>query len=90
MSVVWNGKHLNWFKPSRGIRQGDAISPYIFNLCMEMLGRLIYSAVESGRWKPIKLSRAGPRLSHLFFVDDLILFIEALVDQIQVVMDPIP
>ena len=87
LSIVWNGKQLNWFKPSRAIRQGDSISPYIFVLCIERLGHVICSAVELGSWKPIKLSRNGPHLSHLFFVDDLILFAEALVDQIKVVMD---
>ena len=28
LAVVWNGKQLSWIKPSRGIRQGDAILPY--------------------------------------------------------------
>ncbi|XP_038687586.1 uncharacterized protein LOC119986972 [Tripterygium wilfordii] len=87
MSIVWNGQQLDWFKPSRGVRQGDAISPYLFVLCVERLGHLINNAVLSGAWKAIKLSPYGPALSHLFFADDMVLFAEASVDQIKVVME---
>ena len=40
-SILFNGSKMEEFKPSRGIRQGDPISPYIFILCMEFLGALI-------------------------------------------------
>ena len=87
MSTVWNGKNLNWFKPTIGIRKGDAISPYLFVLCVERLRHLINHAVTKGRWKPIKLSKYGPPISHMFFVDDLLLFAEATTYQIEVIMD---
>ena len=86
MSILWNDKKLDWFRPSRGIRQGDAISPYLFLLCMERLGHIIGQAVEEGRWKPIKLSRHGPTFSHIFFVDDL-LFAEASPSQMDTIME---
>uniref|UniRef100_A0A151UFK2 Ribonuclease H protein At1g65750 family n=1 Tax=Cajanus cajan TaxID=3821 RepID=A0A151UFK2_CAJCA len=75
----------NEFSPSHGIRQGDPISPYLFVLCMERLFQLITSTVESQQWRPIKLSRDGPLLSHLAFADDLILFAEATSDQVEVI-----
>ena len=31
ISILWNGKKLDWIKPTLGIKQGDAISPYFFS-----------------------------------------------------------
>ena len=67
LSIIWNGKNLEWFKPIRGIRQGDPISPYMFVLCMERLGHVINQTVLEGGWKPIRLSRNGPPLILLNF-----------------------
>lgn len=85
MKIIWNGETSNSFPTSRGLRQGDPISPYLYVLCMERLTHLIQHAVNTKRWKPIQLSHNGPRLSHLFFADDLILFAEASSDQIGVI-----
>ena len=41
LSILINGERLDPFSPSRGIRQGNPLSPYIFILCMEYLAELI-------------------------------------------------
>ncbi|KAA3473179.1 reverse transcriptase [Gossypium australe] len=64
--VLWNGVPTNKFRPLRGISQGCPLSPYLF------LGHSINSSLSKGIWKPIRLSRLGPALLHLFFVDDLV------------------
>ncbi|XP_038999129.1 uncharacterized protein LOC120124546 [Hibiscus syriacus] len=84
LSVLWNHEKTDFFSPSRGLRQGNPISPYLFVLCMEGLGQLIQQAVENNTWKPIKLGKDGPRISHLFFIDDLFLFGRANEDQANV------
>ncbi|KAL4343532.1 hypothetical protein AHAS_Ahas11G0087800 [Arachis hypogaea] len=85
MRVLWNGEELDEFFPSRGIRQGDPLSPYIFVLCIERLSQLVNAAVDHGFWKPIKLNRDGSKLSHLCFADDLILFAEANLQQVDII-----
>ncbi|CAL8078165.1 unnamed protein product [Prunus armeniaca] len=79
--AILNGELTERFSPSAGIRQGDPLSPYIFVLCMEKLSHIINDHVSSGTWKSIKVARSGPAISHLFFVDDLILFGEASILQ---------
>lgn len=41
---------------------------------MERRGHLIEMATETEDWEPLQFSHKGPYISHLFFVDDLILF----------------
>ena len=73
MSLLFNGGKLNTLKPSRGIRQGDPLSPYLFILCMKYLDQLIEKCIKK-RWIPMKASRENIGISHLFFMDDLMLF----------------
>lgn len=85
MNILWNEEVTEEFLPSRKIRQGDPISPYIFVLCIERLSHGICRAVHSGEWRLIKMSRNGTPLTHLFFADDLLLLIEAVPDQARVI-----
>lgn len=44
---------------------------------MERLGQLIEDAITKKEWKPIRLSKNGHCILHLFFTDDLLLFCRA-------------
>jgi hypothetical protein len=63
--------------PSRGIRQGDPISPYIFLICVEAFSALLQQAERKGFITDVPTSSKGPRLSHLFFADDSMIFYKA-------------
>lgn len=52
LNVLWNGEVTKACKPTRGIRQGDPLSPYIFVMCMERLYQTIEDAIVNGNWKP--------------------------------------
>ena len=86
-NILWHGEKTEPFLPSRGVRQGDPLSPYLFVLCIERLNHLIDAAVRNGHWKPVKASRGGPPIASLFFADDLILFGEASVSQARVIKE---
>jgi hypothetical protein len=60
-----------------GVFVKGVLSPYLFLLCMEYLGRLIDNKCASGDWVKLKASRGGPGFSHVFFADDLLLFAKA-------------
>ncbi|XP_048619867.1 uncharacterized protein LOC125590358 [Brassica napus] len=61
--------------PSRGIRQGDPLSPYLFILCGEILSGLCKRAQRSGHLAGLRISIPAPRLNHLLFADDTMFFL---------------
>lgn len=85
MRLVWNGEDLEEFRPARGIRQGDPLSPYLFVLCIERLFQLIEVTVSNNHWCPIQIARKGHKISHLAFANDLILFAEASLEQARII-----
>ena len=87
ISILFNGGALESFNPSRGLRQGDPISPHLFILCMEYLGHLIDKKCMEGVWIPLKASRDNIGISHLFFADDLILFVKVDKDSCKVISE---
>jgi hypothetical protein len=72
-SVLFNGSKLEGFKPSRGIRQGDPISPYLFLLAAEGLSCLLKSN-QSSHLAGIKVAPSAPSVNYLLFADDSLLF----------------
>ena len=76
-SLLINGEPSENIVPSRGLRQGDPISPYLFLLCSESLHALFEKAANDGLIRGISLCRNGPRLTHLFFAYDSLLFCRA-------------
>ena len=75
--ILVNGEPHGLIHPSRGLRQGDPLSPYLFLLCAEGLHSLIKQAENCGKLHGVSLCRKGPKVSHLFFVDDSLLFCQA-------------
>ena len=76
-SIMVNGEPKGYIVPSRGLRQGDPLSPYLFLLCFEGLNGLIQNAVNEGKIQGFSLSRGGPKISHLFFANNSLLFCRA-------------
>lgn len=76
-----NGVKRGYVNPSRGIRQGDPLSPYLFLFCAEGLSNLLNNAVSNKQISGVKIARQGPNISHLFFADDSLIFCKANGDE---------
>lgn len=46
LQFLWNGVSVGSVKPTRGIRQKDPLSPYLFVLCIERLSHMILDQIN--------------------------------------------
>lgn len=76
-TVVINGKNGEEFQPTRGLRQGDPLSPYLFLIYAKSFSRLIDMARKERRLLGARMGRCHITVTHLFFTDDSVLFGEA-------------
>lgn len=77
ISILINGSPYGRLYPSRGLHQGDPISPYLFILCSKVLSRLLLREERRGCLKGIQMVRNAPSISHLLFAYNLLLFSKA-------------
>ena len=76
-SILVNGQSTGLIYPSRGLRQGDPLSPFLFLFCVEGLNALLYQAANNKEIRGYSICRAGPNITHLFFANDCLLFCRA-------------
>ena len=86
-SILVNGEPKGNIYPTRGIRQGNPFSPYLFLLCFEGLNRLLQQAARNSSIRGYSLCKNGPRITHLFFADDSLLFCRARMEELQVIQN---
>ncbi|RVX23535.1 putative mitochondrial protein [Vitis vinifera] len=78
--VLVNGVPAGFFSSTKGLRQGDPLSPSLFVMGMEVLSVLITRAVEGGFIHGCRIWRGREQavnITHLLFADDTIVFCEA-------------
>jgi hypothetical protein len=80
-AILINGQSHGHIVPSKGIRQGDPLSPYLFIICAEALSSMLNHAAGLGRISGVPICRGGTRINHLLFADDSLLFGKANLEE---------
>lgn len=76
-SILLNGSVTKTIKPSRGLRQGDPLSPFMFIMCAEVFTRLMNREERKGNIHGIKVAKNAPAVSHLLYTDYLLVMSRA-------------
>ena len=85
-SVLLNGSPAGFFPSSKGLRQGDPLSPYLFVIGMEVLGCLLNRAVEGNYFAGSRIAVGRGEdlvISHLLYADDTLIFCQANIEQLK-------
>ncbi|GAA0153263.1 hypothetical protein LIER_43218 [Lithospermum erythrorhizon] len=85
-SFLVNGAPRGFIRPTRGIRQGHLLLPYLFLLCAEGLTYMTRKAEERKALTGVKISKESPSISHIRFADDTMLFCKASARESQMVI----
>ncbi|KAL0295423.1 UNVERIFIED_CONTAM: putative ribonuclease H protein [Sesamum calycinum] len=83
-SVCINGNPHGFFKGSRGLRQGDPMSPFLFVLIMEVLQLMLQQLIDQNEGFSFHWRCKEIGLFQLCFADDLLLFCKADVVSVQI------
>ena len=75
-SLLVNGSPSKPFHPSRGLRQGNPISPYLFLFCANILSLALTREENQKNLKGVKIGRNGLSFTHILFADDSFIFFQ--------------
>ena len=84
-SILINSSPCGFFESSKGLRQGDPLSPLLFVLVMEALGRMLDKTIHDGHMSGFGVGNLEGRslaVSNLLLGEDTVIFCEADLDQI--------
>ncbi|KAI0519669.1 hypothetical protein KFK09_007123 [Dendrobium nobile] len=70
-SIIINVKNSKWINAQSEFRHGCPLSPYLFIMCSQLMSN---SLKQTGQTFGIKVSPRGPRITHLLYADDVLIF----------------
>ncbi|XP_042023106.1 uncharacterized protein LOC121770442 [Salvia splendens] len=82
-SVLINGAPSGFFKSTRGLRQGDPISPALFVIAAEYLSRALDKLILGHKEMSFKAARHCMEISHLAYAEYIIIFTQAVASSIR-------
>lgn len=75
LSALVDGSPFDYIESSRGLRQGDPLSPYLFSIAMEFLSISLDVEYIKGNITPIY--NIEPMITHLLYADDILILTKA-------------
>lgn len=75
LAILVNGSPTDFFNIEKGLRQGDPLSSFLFNICANGLSCMLNQLLEDTSFSGVKLG-ADLRLNNLQFADETLLFCE--------------
>ncbi|XP_070044572.1 uncharacterized protein [Nicotiana tomentosiformis] len=88
-SIIVNGTRRGFFTSSQGLKQGDRLSPSLFILGAEVFSRLLNRLYDDQRFIPFSMNNRGPKINHLAYADDMVIFCGGKSKSIKLVMKQI-
>ena len=76
VNIKVNDEVGHFFQTKKGVRQGDPLSPMLFNLVADMLATLIFRAKANEKIRGVVPHLVDDGLSILQYADDTILFLD--------------
>ncbi|XP_071921792.1 uncharacterized protein [Coffea arabica] len=85
-SVIINGSSYGFFKSTRGLRQGDPLSPALFIIGSEVLSRGLNNLALQPGFLGFRVPYGCPPVTHLAFADDVLIFANGSVSSLKDIM----
>ena len=85
-SVLINGRACGHIKLTKGLRQGDPLSPFLFLLYPKGFSGLLYKAQKEKKIQGMAAVRNGTKVTHMFFANDSLLFCQVKRNECQEIL----
>ncbi|XP_015166827.1 uncharacterized protein [Solanum tuberosum] len=85
-SIILNGRRYGLFHSTRGLKQGDPLSPALFILGAKVLSRSLNRLHQHPLYHGFYMEMRGPQINHLSFADDIIIFTYGRKDSLKLIM----
>ncbi|XP_060170694.1 uncharacterized protein LOC132601635 [Lycium barbarum] len=86
-SILINGQPQCFFRSTRGVKQGDPLSPTLFILAAECLSRALNALFTKEGFKEYGMPKWSSYVNHLAYADDIIIFTFANEQSMRLIMD---
>ncbi|XP_026455164.1 uncharacterized protein LOC113356280 [Papaver somniferum] len=86
ISVLVNGSAHGFFSSSKGLRQGDPLSLFLFTIVGEVLSHMLNKAQQIGKISGFSVKNGGIKVNHFPFADDTSVFLDVKHEQVDALL----